>query len=85
MMLPKIFYFQYHDYISGHEANSNGNSEGVLSGNDDTVRLLWTVVTDLTDRSMNVKFFQKDGPVINETYMTHDLVMSEPFTFRLER
>jgi hypothetical protein len=67
------------------EANSDGSSEGVLSGADDTVRLLWTVVTDLTDRSMAVKFFLKDGPVINETYNAHELVLSEPFTFRLER
>ena len=90
-----------HDYISDHEgafttddawdamemveANADLSPEEVLAGENETDRLLWTVVTDLTDRSMTVKFFLKDGPINNETYRTHDLVLSEPFTFKLER
>ena len=90
-----------HDYISDHEgafttddawkamkmveANADLSPEEVMAGENETDRLLWTIVTDLTDRSMTVKFFLKDGPINNETYRTHDLVLSEPFTFKLER
>ncbi|MBN1432855.1 MAG: linear amide C-N hydrolase [Methanomicrobiaceae archaeon] len=90
-----------HDYISDHEgafttddawkamkmveANADLSPEEILAGENETDRLLWTVVTDITDRSMTVKFFLRDGPNNNETYHTHDLVLSEPFTFKLER
>jgi hypothetical protein len=67
------------------EANADLSPEEILAGENETDRLLWTVVTDLTDRSMTVKFFLKDGPINNETYRTHDLVLSKPFTFTPER
>lgn len=89
---------ELHNYIDTHEgkynttnawkamaevqAASDGTSEGVLTGG---VRLLWTVVTDLTDKTMTVKFFLNDGPVIDEKTRTHELNLSEPFTFRLEK
>ncbi len=67
------------------EANADLSPEELLEGENQTDRLLWTVVTDITERSMTVKFFQRDGPINNETYRAHDLVLSEPFTFKLER
>jgi len=64
------------------QAASDGISEGVLTGG---VRLLWTVVTDLTDKTMTVKFFLKDGPITDNKTRTHELNLSEPYTFKLER
>jgi len=70
------------DAMAEVQANADASSEGGLTG--ETVRLLWTVVTDLTEKTMTVQFFLRDGPISNEQYKTHDLILSEPFTFTLK-
>ncbi|MBP2132208.1 hypothetical protein J2128_000129 [Methanomicrobium sp. W14] len=83
-----------HDYISGHEGEFTEDDAwgemkeveaNVDAGNETVDRLLWRVLTDLTNRTMTVKFFMKDGPINNQTLKTRDLVLSKPFTFSLER
>ncbi|WFN37903.1 C45 family autoproteolytic acyltransferase/hydrolase [Methanomicrobium antiquum] len=83
-----------HNYISGHEGDFTTDDAWAAlkqveanadAGNKTVDRLLWRVVTDLTNRTMTVKYFLKDGPINNQTLKTRDLIMSEPFTFSLER
>ncbi len=88
-----------HNYIDAHEglynetdiwnamslveANGNASKEGVLTCG--TVRLMYTIVTDLDERTLTAKFYLRDGPVSDPVMGTNELVLSDPFDFRLER
>lgn len=65
------------------QANASASAEGVLTGG--TIRLVYMIVNDLNERSMTVKFYLRDGPINNKIWDTKDLIMSEPFTFKLNR
>lgn len=88
-----------HEYIDAHtgpfnetdvwtmmalvEANANKSREGVLVKG--TIRVVYTVVSDLDELSMTARFYLKDGPVKDPVIGTNELIFSEPFTFKLER
>ncbi|WP_321508181.1 carcinine hydrolase/isopenicillin-N N-acyltransferase family protein [uncultured Methanoregula sp.] len=64
------------------EANAHTSADEILPGT--TIRLVYTDVTDLNEKTMTVRFYLRDGPVSDPAWGTHELVMSEPFTFRLK-
>ena len=64
------------------EANAHTSAEGILTGA--TMRLVYTDVADLNEKTMTVRFYLRDGPISDPAWGTHVLVMSEPFTFQLK-
>ncbi len=65
------------------EANANASAEGVLTKG--TIRVVYSVVSDLDELTMTARFYLRDGPVRDPVMGTNELIFSEPFTFRLER
>jgi hypothetical protein len=65
------------------QANANASAEGVLT--EGTVRLVYTVATDLDERMMTARFYLRDGHISDPVMGTNELVLSEPFTFQLNR
>jgi len=56
---------------------------GVLTSG--TVKLMYTIVTDLDEKTLTARFSLRDGPVSDPVIGTNELILSDPFTFRLDR
>jgi len=65
------------------EANIDHYTDGYIPGQAE--RPVWVVVTDAHEKTMVVKYFLKDGPGYDHVNKTHELIFSEPYTFRLEK
>ncbi|MDD1761333.1 MAG: C45 family autoproteolytic acyltransferase/hydrolase [Methanothrix sp.] len=65
------------------QANANASAEGVLTGG--TIRLVYMIVNDLSERTMAARFYLRDGPLSDPIWGTNELVLSKTFAFQLKR
>jgi hypothetical protein len=57
---------------------------GVRNEKEIRFRTLWTELYDVTDKTLEVSFYLKDGQT-NPKTGEYDLVFSKPFKFKLEK
>lgn len=65
------------------EVNLDVDPDGFIPNGP--MRTIWTVVTDASDKTMTIKYYLEDETGYDPMNTAHELVYSEPFTFKLKR